>query len=294
MTACSYGGRGGCGGRGAGGAGIVVTTGVRSGLSERATAQDVAAELGYEFVPRLGRSLKAVAAAAAVATGSAAHSVLVAESRGLHLVHLADADASPLFFHPGMAVNRIRKLEQGGEDHMAVAMRLGCGMRVLDCTLGMAADALVASYAVGAEGRVVGLEYSSVVAAIARHGLRDYVLPDDEMNAAMRRITVVNCDYREHFAGLAPGDFDVVYFDPMFGTPVAASTGIAGLRRWACREPLDAEAFAMAERVAEQRVVLKTRRFAQPPSWRMPDRAAGGPTSTVKFLVWETGDQHAR
>jgi 16S rRNA (guanine1516-N2)-methyltransferase len=265
---------------------VVVTTGVRSGLRERETAMGVAAELGCEFVPRLGRSLKAVA-------GDAADAVLVAESRGLHLVDLAGESSSPLFFHPGMAVNRIRRLELGGDDHMATAMRLAAGMSVLDCTLGMAADALVAAYTVGPQGRVVGLEASAVVALIVRHGLAQYVLPDADMNDAMRRIAVLNCDYREYLAGLGQGEFDVVYFDPMFGRPVEASTGIAGLRRWACHERLDAGAFAMAERVARKRVVLKMRRLAQPPSWRPPDGVVGGATSTVKFLIWETGEQNA-
>ena len=271
--------------------GIVVTTGVGGGWRQRATAQQVASELGCEFVPRLGRSLRAVADDA---SGTTAHAVLVAEVGGLHLVELADTELPPLFFHPGMAVNRIRGLALGRHDHMVDAMGLREGMRVLDCTLGMAADALVAAYAVGPAGRVVGLEASPMVAAITRYGLADYSLPDAGMSAAMRRIEVVNCDYRDYLAGCGGGDFDVVYFDPMFGTPVVSSTGIAGLRRWARQGQLDADAFGMAERVAEQKVVLKMRRYAQLPPWRPPENVEGGPTSTVKFLVWETGETDAR
>ena len=287
--------------------GIVVTTGVKSGARERELAKAVATELGAPFVPRGGRSLAKVAQLASLSwrrpaepgegegdDGPRIRGALVATTQGLNLVDLDDPDSPPLFFHPGMALNRIRRLLAGGQDHMVDAMGLAGGMKVLDCTLGMAADAIVASHVVGPEGQVVGLEVSPLVAAVVRHGLAEYKVGGAEVNAAMRRISVVNCDCRQYLAAAAPGSFDVVYFDPMFCRPVEASPGIAGLRRWACHAPIDEETFNMALRAASSAVVLKTRRYARPPAWREPDRVAGGASSTVKYLVWRTGPQDAQ
>lgn len=58
-----------------------------------------------------------------------------------------------LKYHPSMGVPRIRNLKRGGTDHLVQACRLRPGMRVLDCTLGLAADAAVASFITGPEGK---------------------------------------------------------------------------------------------------------------------------------------------
>ena len=62
---------------------------------------------------------------------------------------------------------------------------------VLDCTLGMGADSIVASYVVGEKGRVVALESEPVIAAIAGHGLQTYRTGRKALNEAMRRVEIV-------------------------------------------------------------------------------------------------------
>lgn len=61
------------------------------------------------------------------------------------------------FFHPSMSFPRIKAIKQGKPDHMVEAMALTEGDMVLDCTMGLGADAIVASYIVGPSGRVVGV-----------------------------------------------------------------------------------------------------------------------------------------
>ena len=79
-----------------------------------------------------------------------------------------------LKYHPSMGVPRIRNLKRGGSDHLAQACGFRTGMRVLDCTLGLAADAVVASFLVGPEGKVVGLEASPVLYWAVSQGLKTY------------------------------------------------------------------------------------------------------------------------
>ena len=75
------------------------------------------------------------------------------------------------FFHPSMADLRLKHVAAGESDHLIEALALKPGMKVLDCTLGLASDAIVASYAVGAAGKVVGVEASPLLAFVVARGL---------------------------------------------------------------------------------------------------------------------------
>ena len=70
-----------------------------------------------------------------------------------------------------MSALRIKHLASGQPDSMVTAAGLKKGDHVLDCTMGMGADAIVASFVVGDQGRVVSLESEPVIAAITGHGL---------------------------------------------------------------------------------------------------------------------------
>lgn len=168
------------------------------------------------------------------------------------------------FFHPGLAVVRLKRLAAGGRDVMCEAMGLELGLRVLDCTLGMAGDAIVVSYVVGESGIVHGIESAQSVAATVAAGLKLY--PEEHgltgpggLTAAMRRISVSWCDHLDYLSGLATGSYDVVYFDPMFRKPVDAAGSLTGLRRYANAQQLSVEALREAKRVAARRVVVKER-----------------------------------
>ena len=59
-----------------------------------------------------------------------------------------------------MAEIRAQQLLRGAPDHLVRALDLRPGLRVLDCTLGLASDAAVAACVVGPSGAVVGPEAS--------------------------------------------------------------------------------------------------------------------------------------
>lgn len=165
-----------------------------------------------------------------------------------------------LVYHPGMAVHRIQAVNDGRGDPMITAMGLQPGDAVLDCTAGLCSDALVVSYVVGATGKVRALESSLPVGLIVGRGLavytaerREYILP------AMRRIELRLGNALDYLPEQPADSWDVVYFDPMFHSPVQESTGIASLRKIADPAPLQPETLQLAARAARRAVVVKDR-----------------------------------
>ncbi len=194
-----------------------------------------------------------------------------------------------LFFHPGMGRLRCDNIKNGLGDRMITAMQLANGMSVLDCTLGLAADAFVAAYVTGEDGKVVGLETSAPVAFVIREGLKCYQDDEDEYSAASRRITVINKEAGEYLFSLPDDCFDVVYFDPMFARGVPESSGMQPLRPFSCTMPLEAKILREAERVARKRVVIKSDKYYRPSFLVNAKEAPGGKYSRVKYSVIEVG-----
>src|SRR5512138_2034020 len=119
-----------------------------------------------------------------------------------------------------LRARRARERRRGGgdattRDTFLEAAGIEDGDAVLDCTLGLGADALVAAVAAGPRGRVVGVEASPALAAWVGEGLRRL---DDE---AAARIEVRAADHAALLAALPDRSFDVVVFDPMFRHPRA-------------------------------------------------------------------------
>ena len=163
-----------------------------------------------------------------------------------------------LRYHPSMGVPRIRNLKRGGTDHLVQACQLQRGMRVLDCTLGLAADAVVASFVTGPEGKVVGLEASPVLYWAVSQGLQHYVIEDQDITESLHRIQA-RLGRAEDLLPAFPADsFDVVYFDPMFRKPVGNSASMQPLRPASYHKSLDPSMIRAALRLAP-RVVVKER-----------------------------------
>lgn len=240
---------------------IAVTTSARGGHSQVDLARRLADDLDVPFVRRMGRSLEAVAEAYSEDGRGELEAFVVAEASRISVVRLEDAGRrnAELFFHPGMALSRIRRLRHGGIDQMVEAMGLSRGDQVLDCTVGLGSDAIVSSWVAGNEGRVVGVEVSPVLAVITRQGLGSYTEADPDAVEAMRRIEVVCGNHLDYLKGCPDKSFDVVSFDPMFREPVTTSVGIAPMRPWASHEPLSEESLREGMRVARRRVVVKDR-----------------------------------
>lgn len=229
---------------------LAVTTPLEPSPAEEADARAAAARHGLAFAPRGRRSLADTLAEA----GADAGLVL---SAGKSVLSLGGA-ARP--WSPGMGFLRARRArartrgdaaDPAGRDPFLDAAGLREGDAVLDCTLGLGADALVASAATGAKGRVVGVEASAPLAAWVAEGLRR--LGDE----AAARIEVRRGDHAAFLAALPEGSFDVVVFDPMFRHARAGPAGFDVVRRLADPRPLAPEALSRARRVARRWVVVK-------------------------------------
>lgn len=162
------------------------------------------------------------------------------------------------FFHPSMADLRLKHVAAGESDHLIEALALKPGMKVLDCTLGLASDAIVASYAVGAQGKVVGVEASPLLAFVVARGLACYETGRQDVDAAMRRIKAVHARADDYLHNVPPDSFDAVYFDPMFRFGVKTSANMKPLRPLAYEKEVNAEIIELALKAAP-RVVIKER-----------------------------------
>jgi predicted methyltransferase len=156
-----------------------------------------------------------------------------------------------------MAKNRIAFYrKQQRPDIMIEAAGLERGDSFLDCTLGLGADAIVASY-FSATGRVTGLEHQPQIAHVIRWGMKRYVYEMAWLQEAVRRIEVVAADHREYLHDLDDRSYDIVYFDPMFTHPIFKSQPISPLRKLADHDRLAQDSIDQACRVARKRVVMK-------------------------------------
>lgn len=184
-----------------------------------------------------------------------------------------------LRFTPNMAWLRIKRIDAGVHDDVLVKLcELREGDHVLDCTLGLGADALVCARVVGPTGRVVGVEQSLPLWVIADRGLATF-----DTGRPSARIETVHGDSLALLRTLEPKSFDCVLFDPMFEKPKGSSPAFDVLRRYATDAPLSPEALAHARRVARRWVVVKSARYT-PALKRLG--LAPEPTSRFSNIVW--------
>lgn len=216
------------------------------------TINDAMAQFIYEsqleYVPRMRRSL------AKIAGEHEADGIIVWETEGPILY----INKEKLFFHPSMAKCRIaayRNKQQ--EDIMIKACQLERGDSFLDCTLGMGADAIVASY-FSETGKITGLESERVIAQVMSWGMKMYQGQMPWLNEIIKRIEIINCDHKAYLNQQPDKSYDIVYFDPMFSQPIFHSQPISPLRKLANHDQLDNSVIQAACRIARKRVVLKT------------------------------------
>ncbi len=161
------------------------------------------------------------------------------------------------FFHPSMAKNRLASFRKFSvPDPMVKACALQDNDSFLDCTLGLGADAIVASYFCPS-GKVRGLESSPAIAGIVKWGMKLYNSQIRWLNEAIKRIEVINCDHGQYLREQKDNSYDIVYFDPMFRKPLMKSQAIGPLRLLANPLPLEKKVIEEACRVARKRVVVK-------------------------------------
>lgn len=226
---------------------VTVSAGVNAVLTRRARARAV--EWGVEFVERPRKTgLKAM-------QGPGAKAFLVLGADGWTL---REGELS-LKFTPGMAMLRIKRMEAGREEDTLLKLaELQPGDAVLDCTFGLGADALVCAKAVGPKGRVLGVEASFVLWALASEGV-----VDGAGFESMAPMQVQHGDHLDVLRGLSVGSVDVVLFDPMFGRPQQGSPAFEVMREHADARAIDPEAIHQARRVARKWVLVKGAKYSK-------------------------------
>jgi len=128
---------------------------------------------------------------------------------------------------------------------------LGPCQSLVDCTLGLANDALHAVVALGCN--VLGLEGSPIIHALLEEGVPRLLAS----HAPTRLIHLRHGHALDVLRGLADRSHDVVSLDPMMSQPGKSAPSFAVLRDFAVPERASADLLREAGRVARTRVVLK-------------------------------------
>ncbi|MEW9667728.1 class I SAM-dependent methyltransferase [Ammoniphilus sp. 3BR4] len=230
---------------------MIVTTSQKETQTLTDKARALAAQIQGTFIPRKERSIERF-----YEEEETDQFLVITKKR---IQWYAKGKEKPFFFHPGMATVRIKRLLGGDNDIMIQACQLRNGDSFLDCTMGLGADSLVASFAVGEEGRVTGIESEPIIALLVEQGLQ--ALEEfPELDEAARRIEVMCSHHLDVLRKLPDKSYDIVYFDPMFRQGILESDSLQVLRGYANPTPLDIQAVNEARRVAKRRIVLKERR----------------------------------
>ena len=226
----------------------IVTTAGRPDDVSMALAAFACNELGAFFEPRKKRSIRKIS------EEHQAHVIVAGKNR---FEYYALGTNEPFFFHPNSAAFRLKRVARGEEEPFLEAAQLEIGDSLLDCTLGLAADAMLAAYTVGGKGRVVGLEANPNVAFIVKQGMQTYDTTELPLTECMRHIEVVQDEATRYLKKLPDKSFDVVYMDPMFEEIIDEATNFEALRIAGEHASLTDEWVCEAKRVAKKRVVLK-------------------------------------
>ncbi|MDR4888613.1 class I SAM-dependent methyltransferase [Fredinandcohnia sp. QZ13] len=227
---------------------MIVSTAGRTNDEMVRLAKNVAAELSVPYIQRNKQSIHKL-------QEQAEDDILVVGKNRIE-IHPRQG-AEPLFFHPNSAMFRMKRIAKGEHDPFIQASGLANGNTILDCTLGLGSDSIVASFVVGKSGKVVSLEGNKYLYYLLKGGLKSWDTGYPLMNEAMARIDVEHVKYERFLTNCPTNSFDVVYFDPMFEETIEESEGIKGLRNFAIYSTLTPEAIEAAKRVAKQKVVLK-------------------------------------
>ena len=242
-------------------------------------AQALAQKLNKKFVTRNNLSLERLK------QDNNVDNILIFTKDGLK-AHTSQGD---LFFHLNMAQLRILNLNRNQKDHMVEAMDLKPKMSVLGCTLGLGTDATVASYIVGENGKVVGLESATLIYLITKYGLANFNHDNIAINHSLRRIESFNLHYLDYLKAQGDNSFDIVYFDPMFRKPIQDSANFKPMRAIANMEQLQSKALVEALRVAKKRVVIKETKDSMEFKRLNISQIYGGKYSSVSYGVIDKG-----
>ncbi len=228
---------------------MIITTAVKPSPAVMATASKLASELGGAVINRQKRSVEELINA------SPTKQVIVVTEKEVRLYD--DTGTPPFFYHPSMALIRVKRLLQGEPDVMLDVSKCEPGDKIIDCTAGLCGDSLVFSVAAGKSGKVMALESEKLLSSLVRQGLKAYHSGNAQIDAALRSIELHTIDHLEFLRSQPDKSADIVYFDPMFRRPIHESSSMQPLRQIANPAPLEKAAIEEACRVARKTVVLK-------------------------------------
>jgi hypothetical protein len=201
-----------------------------------------------------------------------------------------------LHFHPSMALLRIMNIYKKKPDRYLLATGLKSGDILLDLTMGLGNDALVGAWAVGEQGKVIGVEHSPVICALVSEGLQSLASnhvpksknPDknqawEALSLAAGRIKITWADHYNFLCQQPSASADVIFFDPMFRYTRRKSASIKPLHSWSDLQSLRIEVIHEACRVARRCIVLKERKGSSEFSRLGFDILSGGKYSQVDY-----------
>lgn len=226
---------------------FLVTTPISPNNEAIENAKSLSLELNSIYCERGKNTLKSLTSRYNVQAG------VICEKNKIRLVH----NGKNFEFHPNMALLRIETLKESKKDRFIEIAKIKPGDRVLDCTCGLASDAIVAAYITGESGLVTALETSPVLYQIVKCGLKNYFHKKGDINSAMRRVNIINSDYNQYLKQQETNSYDIVYFDPMFENTRNRAQGLDIVRNLACYSLPDLNILNEAKRVARKHVIIK-------------------------------------
>jgi len=257
---------------------FAVTTSLRNNNNEHRKALEISSFLNIPYLPRKYKNIDEMFCQNEI------KGILVVGRDRLTYKY----QGGNFFFHLGMVKLRIKAIVNGKTDQMIKALDLHPGDSVLDCTMGLGWDSIVAAYMNG-EGEVTGLERSRIISFVVKEGLSGYGAGDPQLDKAMKKIKVICCDYNVFLKKQADNSVDIIYFDPMFRIPTKNSSSMEIMRPLTDRSPLAREAIQEALRVARRRVVVKEARNSTEFLRLGIDKISGGKYSSVAYGIIEKG-----
>ncbi|GAA3723476.1 class I SAM-dependent methyltransferase [Salinicoccus jeotgali] len=227
---------------------MIITTGGRTDEQTVLYAYSLADKYDAPYIKRSKRSIETLK--------RHYHQDVVVVSRSGIIIH-PFPQIEPIHFHPNMAMVRAKRILEGKADPFIKTAGLESGMHVLDCTMGLAADSLIASLAVGDDGRVTALESDPLLYLAVSEGLKHFTTQHVEIREAMSRIEALHAVHHEFLQRQEDNSFDVIYFDPMFTETVETSDAMQVIHEQTDKSDLSLDTITEARRVARERIVMK-------------------------------------
>jgi 16S rRNA (guanine1516-N2)-methyltransferase len=229
---------------------VAVTTPLQSKVTSAAQARKLCFHFDLPYVDRHNLGIRPLLEAESLDAVVVAH-------RDPKVYHRDNPEVA-LFFHPGMASQRMLLMQRGQPDRLLSLCQIQPGDVILDATLGLGTDSLVFAMGVGPSGRVLGVEHVHVLYQLLSYAKASGVPAYPGIGDLFARIELHHRHHLDFLKAQPAEAVDVVYFDPMFELP-AESAGIGPLRPFADASALSEASFLEACRVCRRMVVVKER-----------------------------------